>query len=173
MRVAVYAGTFDPVTRGHVSVIERAASVFDQLIVLVAVNAEKTPLFDPCERLEMLREATAHVVNVECASTESWVVEYARSRDALFLVRGVRGATDADYETALSNVNRALAPEITTIFIPAHAELSQVSSTGLKELARAGEDVSAFCPAGVEPRLRARLQQAQQSSIEQACHVRA
>ncbi len=171
MRVAVYAGTFDPVTRGHVSVIEAAVSVFDRVVVLVAVNAEKVPLFETAERLAMLHDATAHLTSVESAETEGWVVDYARAHGARFLVRGVRGATDTDYETTLANVNRALAPEITTVFIPAHAELSQVSSTRLKELARAGEDVSQFCPPGVKERLHEKLRGGTPSQGQEALHV--
>ena len=109
MRLAVYAGTFDPITRGHLSVIERAAPLFDQLIVLCAVNPEKVPLFTLAERLEMITEATCHLPNVRCDASEGWVVEYARRRGAQVLVRGVRGATDADAETALANANLALA----------------------------------------------------------------
>lgn len=154
---AVYAGTFDPVTAGHLSVIERAARLFDRLIVLIAVNPEKVPLFSLDERLDMLRESTAHLPNVECASTQGWVVDHARACGATVLVRGVRGATDADQETALANANRQLAREVTTVFIPAHIELSEVSSTQLKALARAGADLAPWCPPAVERRLRTKV----------------
>jgi pantetheine-phosphate adenylyltransferase len=157
MRIAVYAGTFDPVTAGHLSVIERADKLFDSTIVLVAVNPTKTPLFAVDERLLMIREATEHLQHVECAATEGWVVDYARAHGAAFLVRGIRGVTDADYETALAQMNRAVAPEITTVFLPAHSELSQVSSTLLKEMARLGEEIRSYCPVGVERRLREKL----------------
>jgi pantetheine-phosphate adenylyltransferase len=157
MRVAVYAGTFDPVTAGHLSVIERADLLFDRTIVLVAVNPTKAPLFSIKERLAMICEATGHPQHVECAATDGWVVDYARAHEAAFLVRGVRGATDADYETALAQMNHVVAPEITTVFLPAHSNLSEVSSTRLKEMVGLGQNITAYCPAGVERRLRERL----------------
>ncbi len=171
-RVAVYAGTFDPVTAGHVSVIERAARVFDRVIVLIAINPQKAPMFSTPERLQMLREATCHLDNVEHASTEGLVVDHARAHGASFLVRGIRGATDADYETALANANHDLAPDVTTVFLPAHPHLSEVSSSRLKELARAGAELSRFCPSGVERRLRARLAaEAAPGATEEVSHV--
>jgi pantetheine-phosphate adenylyltransferase len=168
-RVAIYAGTFDPPTAGHVSVLERAARLFDGVIALSAVNPSKATLFSVTERLAMLAEATAHLANVRCDHTEGLVVAYARAQDARYLIRGVRGATDADYETALAHANRALAPEIETVFLPADAALSQVSSSALKQRAAAGEDVSAYCPPGVAARLTARLRPATPSS--EAHHV--
>jgi pantetheine-phosphate adenylyltransferase len=170
MRIAVYAGTFDPPTAGHLSVIERAALVFDGVIVVVAVNPTKQPMFAAQERVEMLREATASLVGVECASTEGWIVELAQERGAAFLVRGIRGASDADYEIALANANRALAPAITTVFIPAHPALSEVSSSRLKDLARAGQEIGAFCSPGVERRLRERVA-AQRDASKEARHA--
>lgn len=157
MRLAVYAGTFDPVTRGHLSVIERAARLFDALWVVVAVNPQKRPLFDADERVAMLAEVTARWPNVHCARTDGYVVELARANRARYLVRGVRGATDAEGEIALANLNRALAPEIETVFVPADPELSEVSSSRLKELARAGADLSSICPPELVERLRARV----------------
>jgi pantetheine-phosphate adenylyltransferase len=157
MRLAVYAGTFDPITCGHLSVIERAARLFDELLIVVAVNPLKQPLFSPKERLEMIRHASAAWRNVECASTEGFVVELARERGARYLVRGVRGATDVESEIALAGMNREFAPEIETVFVPAHPELSEVSSSRLKELAAEGRDLSRYCPVEVAARLRERL----------------
>lgn len=156
-RLAVYAGTFDPPTRGHVSVIERAAAIFDEVIVLSAVNPAKRPLFSPEERVAMLRESTRHLPNVCCDHTEDLVVAYARAQGARFLVRGVRGATDADYEIALAHANRALAPEVESVFLPADPRHSEVSSSRLKEMAAAGADITAYCHPGVAQRLFARL----------------
>jgi pantetheine-phosphate adenylyltransferase len=170
MRIAVYAGSFDPVTAGHVSVVERALLVFDRVIVLLAINPKKTPMFTPAERLDMLREATSHLASVECASTEGYVVDHARASGARFLVRGVRGATDADQETALADANLELAPEIATIFIPAHPTLSRVSSSLLKQLAARGEDITPFCPPSVERRLHART--AELASTYSSTHIR-
>lgn len=157
MRLAVYAGTFDPVTRGHLSVIERAARLFDGLWVVVAVNPQKRPLFGAGERVSMLEEVTARWPNVHCAQTDGYVVELARAHGARYLVRGVRGVTDVEGEIALANLNRALAPEIETVFVPADPELSEVSSSRLKELARTDADLSRICPPELVARLRARV----------------
>jgi pantetheine-phosphate adenylyltransferase len=157
VRLAIYAGTFDPITRGHVSVIERAAALFDRLLVVVAVNPAKVPLFSGGEREEMIREVTRPWPNVACTSTDGYVVALARARGARYLVRGVRGATDVEAEIELAQLNRALVPDVETVFVPARAELAEVSSSRLKALAAAGGDVSAFCPPEVEARLRRKL----------------
>jgi pantetheine-phosphate adenylyltransferase len=170
VRVALYAGTFDPVTRGHLSVIERAAALFERLVVVVAVNPEKQPLFTPEERVEMLRDVVAPFPNVDCTSTGGYVVHLARGLAARYLVRGVRGATDIDGEIALAHLNHDLAPEIETVFIPARADLSEVSSSGLKDLVRNGADVSRYCPAEIVTRLELRLATLEPSGTE-ATHV--
>lgn len=157
MRSAVYAGTFDPVTFGHASVIARAAELFDRLHIVIAVNPGKTPLFTCGERSDMLRELVARWPSCTVTSTDGYVVTLARSLGARYLVRGVRGATDVEAEITLAELNRELAPEIETVFVPAHAELSEVSSSRLKQLARDGADLSAYCPEAVAARLRARL----------------
>jgi len=157
MHLALYAGTFDPVTRGHLSVIERAATLFDRLLVVVAVNPQKLPLFAPDERLQMLRDSVSPWSNVDCTSTAGYVVHLARERGARYLVRGVRGATDIDSEIALAHLNHGLAPEIETVFIPARADLSEVSSSRLKDLVQSGADVSRYCPPAIVARLEQRL----------------
>lgn len=157
MRIAVYAGTFDPITSGHLSVVERAQVLFDRVVVVVAVNPSKEPLFAPAERVACIEEATSAMGNVAVESTEGLVVELARRLQARFLVRGVRGVTDIEAEIALAHANAELAPEIATVFVPAEPRLAQVSSSRLKELARAGHDVSAYCTPEVALRLRARF----------------
>lgn len=157
MRIAIYAGTFDPMTRGHLSVIERSARLFDRLLIVVAVNPGKQPMFSVDERVAMIREVVAAWSNVDCASTSGYVVQLARERGAQYLVRGVRGCTDVEGEIALAHMNHELAPEIETVFIPAHPELSEVSSSKLKELARQGADISLFCPAEIASRLTQRV----------------
>ena len=144
-------------SRAVTSVIERAARLFDALWVVVAVNPQKQPLFDAGERVAMLQEITARWPNVHCARTDGYVVDLARAHGARYLVRGVRGVTDVEGEIALANLNRALAPEIETVFVPADPELSGVSSSRLKELARAGADLSRICPPELVERLRARV----------------
>jgi pantetheine-phosphate adenylyltransferase len=145
MRAAAYAGTFDPITLGHSSVIERAARLFDSVLVVVAVNPEKRPLFSADERVEMIRGVVAPWANVRCEITDGYVVELARARGARYLIRGVRGSTDIEAEISLANLNHRLAPEIETVFVPAHPELSEVSSSKLKELAKCGLDISRYC----------------------------
>ncbi len=154
---AVYAGSFDPVTAGHLSVIERAVGLFGRLFVVVAVNPDKQTLFSLQERVELLREATDQWPTVTCTSTTGYVVRFATEHDAAYLVRGVRDATDAEDESQLARLNQLLAPEVTTLFIPAQSALAEVSSSALKGLARAGADISAFCPPGVARRLLRRL----------------
>ena len=155
-RIAVVPGSFDPVTLGHLSIIERGARLFDRLWVVVAVNPNKQPLFSTAERVEMIGEVAAHLGNVSCASTEGFVVDFARQYGARYLIRGVRSCTDVDGEIALAHMNRELAPEVETVFVPAHAQLSEVSSSRLKELARQGMDTSQYCPPEIATRLQRR-----------------
>jgi len=157
MYIALYAGSFDPVTAGHLSVIRQAARLFGHVVALVAINPHKRALFTVPERVELLREAVAHHPNVSVASTEGLVVEYARSIGASVLLRGVRGATDAQAETELAQANRTLAPDLSTLLLPAEPHLSEVSSSLLKEKLQRVEDVSAYCPPMVVARLRQRL----------------
>jgi pantetheine-phosphate adenylyltransferase len=157
VHVALYAGTFDPVTYGHLSVIERAARLFDRVLIVVAVNPTKRPMFSVEERLGMIRELVAACSNVECTSTSGYVVELAREVGAKYLIRGVRSCTDVEGEIVLANMNHRLAPEIETVFIPAHPELSEVSSSGLKQLVREGRDISQYCPAQIAARLEHRV----------------
>lgn len=160
MWTVVYAGTFDPVTEGHLSVVRQAARLFGHVIVLSAVNEKKRTIFTPEERVALLREAVKELPNVLVGFTDGLVVDYARRVGASVLLRGVRTATDAQFETELAQANRALAPELATILLPAHAELSEVSSSRLKELAREGADLSKYCPPHVAAALRAKLLEA-------------
>jgi pantetheine-phosphate adenylyltransferase len=157
MSIAVYAGSFDPVTAGHLSVIRQAARLFGHVVVVVAINPEKRTLLSVAERMELLREVVALHPNVSVSSTEGLIVDYARAIGASVLLRGVRGATDAQFETTLAQANRALAPDLATLFLPAEAHLAEVSSSRLKEKLERGEDVSDFCPPAVAAKLRQRM----------------
>ncbi|HVJ16488.1 MAG TPA: pantetheine-phosphate adenylyltransferase [Polyangiaceae bacterium] len=157
MRIAVYAGTFDPITLGHLSVVERGARLFDRLLVVVAVNPRKQPLFSVEERIQLIEASVLGFPNVSATSTMSFVVDLARSQGARYLIRGVRGATDTDAEIALAHLNHELAPEIETVFVPAQPELSEVSSSRLKELALEGADLTRYCAPEVSAMLRQRL----------------
>jgi len=158
MCIAVYAGTFDPVTFGHLSVINSASRAFQKLIALIAVHPTKEPLFSVAERMDFIRDAIPDLDNVVCDYTNGLVVEYAREQGAGFLVRGVRNETDIRYETEIANTNYSLAPEIKTFFIPADPNLACVSSSRLKEMASRGEDGSAYCTQDVWNWLQIRLE---------------
>ncbi len=152
--IAVYAGSFDPITRGHWSVLEKAAPMFETLVCLVAVHPTKTPLLSPQQRVDLIRQVTVDLPNVRADSCSGYTVEYARRIGARVLVRGIRDGSDADYETSLAQANRELAPEIVSIFVPADKELARVSSSALRRLAEAGKDLTRFCHPVVADTLR-------------------
>jgi pantetheine-phosphate adenylyltransferase len=157
MSIAVYAGTFDPITTGHLSVVMQAVRLFAHVRVLVAVHPKKVPLFDLDERIELAREAVGPVPTVSVDGTTGLVVDYARRIGATVLVRGLRGAADAAYETDLAQQNHELAPEVATVMLPAEPELSMVSSSELKARAERGEPIDRYAPPVVAERLRARV----------------
>lgn len=159
MTIAVYAGTFDPITLGHVSVIKQAVRLFAHVRVLLARNPDKETTFSEEERLDMIRETIGSMPTVSTDATGGFVVDYARDICASVLVRGIRGASDASYETELAAENRQLAPDISTVLLAAEPGLSEVSSSHLKELVLQGEDVSNYCTPQVAERVRARLLQ--------------
>ncbi len=160
MTVAVYAGSFDPITNGHVSVVRQAVRVFSHVRILVAVNPTKDYLFSRAERVDMIRRVVGGMPQVSVAATSDLVVAYAKEIGASFLVRGIRGKTDAEFETWLAQENRAIAPEILTVLLPAEPALSAVSSSGLKARVQRGEPVGEACPPEVLERLQKKLQEA-------------
>ncbi|HXG61788.1 MAG TPA: pantetheine-phosphate adenylyltransferase [Planctomycetota bacterium] len=157
MSVAVYPGSFDPITNGHLDVIRRGAKIFDRLIVAVADNPAKQALFTKDERVEMIREVTRGFRNVEVDSFDGLVVDYVRRRKAHVILRGIRTISDFEYEYQMALTNRTFAPDIETTFLLTHEEYSFMSSRLIKEAASLGGDVSAFLPKEVEKRLRAKL----------------
>lgn len=157
MTIAVYPGSFDPVHMGHLDVIARAARVFDSVIVAVARNSEKGGLFSAAERIEMLREATAQLANVQVDGFDGLTVEFARSRQAGVLVKGLRAVVDFEYELKQAAMNQRLAPELDTVFFMTAPAYYFVSSTLIREVARLGGTVSGLVPPGVEARLRAKI----------------
>ncbi|MFN3484620.1 MAG: pantetheine-phosphate adenylyltransferase [Planctomycetota bacterium] len=160
MSVAVYPGSFDPITNGHLDIIRRGARIFDRLIVAVADNPAKQALFSKDERVEMIREVTASFRNVEVDSFDGLVVDYVRRRKAHVILRGIRTISDFEYEYQMALTNRTFAPDIETAFLLTHEEYSFMSSRLIKEAASLGGDVSAFLPQQVERRLRAKLRKA-------------
>jgi pantetheine-phosphate adenylyltransferase len=154
---ALYPGTFDPPTNGHIDLIQRGAKIFDRLIVAILVNPVKNPLFTLDERVEMLKEATAGIGNVSVATFNGLMVEFARSQGATAVLRGIRAISDYEYEFQMALMNRRLAPDIETVFLQPAGRYSFVSSRMVKEVVSLGGDVSGLVPANVGKRLRARI----------------
>lgn len=157
MRTAIYPGSFDPVTLGHLDIIERSAGLFDRVVIGVLTNSQKTPMFSPEERVEMLREVTAGFPNVEVESFSGLTVDFARKSGAKFMIRGLRAVTDFEYELQLSHTNREIAPDIDTIFFTTGINFGYISSSVTKEIASYGGDISRFVPPLVEERVKAKL----------------
>jgi pantetheine-phosphate adenylyltransferase len=155
--IAVYPGSFDPLTNGHLDLIERGSRLFNHLIVAILNNTQKQPLFTAPERIEMLREATAQLSNVEIDSFDGLLVDYAASRDANAILRGIRAISDYENELPMAHLNRRMRPGTETIFLTASAEFSFLSSRMVKEVITLGGDVSKFVPDAVERRLRAKF----------------
>ncbi|GAA3674367.1 pantetheine-phosphate adenylyltransferase [Nocardioides ginsengisoli] len=156
MTRAVCPGSFDPVTNGHVDIFRRAAGLFDELIVATGTNISKSRLFDPEERLEMLREACADLPNVTVMGFTGLIVDFCKQVGAHAVVKGLRGGNDYEYELPMAQMNAHLAG-VETIFIPTTASLGYVSSSLVKEVASLGGDVSALVPPAVLSRLTTRL----------------
>jgi pantetheine-phosphate adenylyltransferase len=154
---AIYPGTFDPPTNGHIDLIERGAKIFNRLIVAILVNPVKNPLFTLEQRVEMLKETTAGISNVGVATFDGLMVEFARSQGATAVLRGIRAISDYEYEFQMALMNRRLAPEIETVFLQPAGRYSFVSSRMVKEVVSHGGDVSGLVPANVGKRLRARM----------------
>ena len=156
-QTAIYPGSFDPVTNGHIDLMERACHIFDRVIVAVANNQQKSPLFSIDERLAMVQQATRKLKNVQVEAFDGLVIEYARKKKIKVLIRGLRMISDFEYEFQMALTNRRLAPLIETVFLMPSEHYSFLSSTLLKEAASLGADISSFVPKFVEQRLKARL----------------
>jgi pantetheine-phosphate adenylyltransferase len=152
--IAIYPGSFDPTTNGHLDLIERGAKIFEELVVAILRNSEKSPMFSVAERLEMLRELTAALKNVRIDTFDGLMVEYAKSLEATCILRGIRAISDYEYELQMALMNRRLQPHLETIFLPAGEQFSFVSSRLVKEVARLGGDITGLVPPSVERRLR-------------------
>ncbi len=157
MRVAICPGSFDPITNGHLDVIQRAARLFDGVVVAVAASEPKGPLFSLAERIELVRRAVAHLPNVEADSFSGLLVEYVRMRGAHAIVRGLRAVSDFEFEFQLALMNRKLNEQVETIFMMPRETYTFLSSRLVKEIATLGGDVSEFVPAPVLVALRQRL----------------
>ncbi|HKV48323.1 MAG TPA: pantetheine-phosphate adenylyltransferase [Candidatus Acidoferrales bacterium] len=156
--IAIYPGSFDPVTKGHLDLIARGAQIFDQLIVAVAQNSQKNSLFAPKERVEMLEAVTFDYKNVEVDLFEGLLVDYARSRKARIILRGIRAVSDYEYELQMALMNRKIEEQLETVFMMPAVAYSYLSSRLVKELARLGGPVKDLVPPIVEERLKAKFQ---------------
>lgn len=146
MTKAIYPGSFDPVTLGHLDIIERASRVVDHLIVGVLNNSAKSPMFTIEERVELLKKVTAHLPNVEVQSFGGLLVDFAHETGAKVLVRGLRAVTDFEYELQMAQTNRKIAPDVDTVFFTTNLEYAYLSSSIVKEVARYRSDLSEFVP---------------------------
>jgi pantetheine-phosphate adenylyltransferase len=164
MRRAIYPGSFDPITKGHLDVIERAAQLFDELVVAVAFNDEKKSLFTPEERVAMIRSAVEGRGRIRVAQFTGLLVEFAQAQEAVAVVRGLRAVSDFEFEFQMALMNRKLLPTLETIFVTPREEYTYLSSRIVKEIARLGGNVEAFVPPPVARALAERFAPAGSSS---------
>ena len=149
MKTIVYPGTFDPITNGHIDLIERASKLFDKIIVAIASNQKKSPLFDIDERISLAGECLQHLPNVEIKGFDYLLVNFVNDCEADAVMRGLRAVSDFEYEFQLANMNRALSPDIESIFLTPAEKLSYISSSIVREISTLKGDVSKFVPANV------------------------
>jgi len=157
-RTAVYAGSFDPLTYGHMNIIERGLRIFDKVIVAVAINYQKQALFSPQERVEMIREVFKDEPRVEVESFEGLLVEYMRRKGVKVIIRGLRATSDFEYEYHMASMNKSLYPEVDTIFMVTSKDYFFISSRTIKEIASLGGKVEDFVPPIVARKLREKFQ---------------
>jgi pantetheine-phosphate adenylyltransferase len=153
-RLAIYPGTFDPITNGHLDIIQRAVNLFDRVIVGVTTNPAKTPLFSAAERVEMIQNSVSNMASVEVEHFDGLLMDYAKKKEANVVVRGLRAITDFEFEFQMALVNRRLAEHIVTVFLMPNEKYTYLNSTIVKEVAKFGGDVSSFVSKDVDERLR-------------------
>ncbi len=146
MTTALYPGSFDPITLGHLNIIRRAAQIFDKVVVCVMKNGEKTPMFTIEERVELAKKATTRLGNVEVRTTDMLLAEYAKQFEGAVIVKGLRAVSDFDYEFQIALINKKMNPELDTLFLTASEKYTFLSSTAVKEMAAYGADLSEFVP---------------------------
>jgi pantetheine-phosphate adenylyltransferase len=146
MKIAIYPGTFDPITNGHIDILERALKLFDKVIITIARNSSKNPLFTEEERITLLKQVTKHYKNVEVDSFQGLLVDYVHKRDSIAVVRGLRAMTDFEYELQMALMNRKLDEKMETVFLMPNEKYTYLSSNVVREIARFGGDVSKFVP---------------------------
>ena len=162
MSVAIYPGSFDPVTLGHLNIIKRASQCFEKVIVCVMINSRKQGMFTPEERVELLRRATARFSNVEVDFSDELLAAYAKRRKAHVVVKGLRAVSDFEQEVQMAVINRKLNPRLETMFLASSEKYTYLSSTIVKEMARYGADLSDFIPREIVDDVNARMKQLQE-----------
>jgi len=156
-RIAVYPGTFDPITFGHIDVIERASLLFDTIIVSVAGSSSKKTMFSIKDRIDMIKNSVKGIKNVRVTSFSKLVVDYAKSQNALAVIRGLRAVSDFEYEFQMALTNRKIAEDITTVFLMPNEKFTYLNSTLVREIVKFGGDVSPFVPKYVLRKLKKKL----------------
>ncbi len=157
MKKIIYPGTFDPITNGHLDIAERAAGLFDHVILAIANHPKKNSLFTVEERIDLIQASIEHLDNVSVSSTDALIVRFAKENEAIALIRGLRSISDFEYEFQMALMNRSLAPEISTVFMMPDERYMHLNSTVVKEIAALEGDISAFVPAIVEAQLKSKL----------------
>ena len=157
MRKIIYPGTFDPITNGHLDIAERAASLFDHVILAIANNPKKKSLFTVNERIDLIQTSIEHLDKISVSSTATLIVRFAKENEAVALIRGLRSISDFEYEFQMALMNRSLAPEISTIFMMPDEKYMHLNSTVVKEIAALDGNISAYVPAIVEAQLKSKL----------------
>lgn len=158
MKIAVYPGSFDPVTNGHLDIIRRSAKVFDKVIVGVLDNAAKKPVFTVCQREEMLKKVTASVENVEVYSFSGLLVDFMKRFDSAVIIKGLRTISDFEYEFQMALLNKSLNPDVETFFMMTDSKYSYISSSMVKEVARWGGSIDEFVPCDIIEEVRVKYQ---------------
>lgn len=159
MITAIYPGTFDPITLGHMDIINRISRIFDRLVVSVVMNIEKTPLLDIDERVELIRKCTAHLPNVEVDSSVELLAEFAKKYENPVVIKGLRNHVDYEYETTMAVFNRRLDPNLESFFITADQKYTYVSSTAVRQLAMYGADLTEYVPPEVAEAIGKKMQE--------------
>ncbi|KUG04527.1 phosphopantetheine adenylyltransferase [hydrocarbon metagenome] len=158
MRVAVYPGSFDPITNGHIDVLERSSKIFDRIIIAVVHNVTKKAMFTLDERVDMIRQSAAHIPNVEISCFSGLLANYLIEKQACAIIRGLRTVTDFEYEMHMAMINREIIPEIDTIFVTSDKNYIFISSSGVKEASMVGANVANLVPPVVNQALKQKYQ---------------